>query len=176
MATEIAAGRAAELHRIVELACARIGLDASGAELIKYTVNAVYRLPREQVVVRVASDRSGVSRGQRVVTVARWLQTRGAPIATLLDGDQPLSVDGYTVTFWRELTRRTDWSAADLATPLHHLHTLELDSDDHTALPRDENLVNEIGKRRETVPLPQGPLVVQFEAADGPWKARLKRV
>ncbi|MFD8971221.1 TerD family protein [Streptomyces sp. NPDC059593] len=48
--------------------------------------------------------------------------------------------------------------------------------DDHTALPRDENLVNEIGKRRETVPLPQGPLVVQFEAADGPWKARLKRV
>ncbi|WP_405180829.1 aminoglycoside phosphotransferase family protein [Nocardia sp. NBC_01377] len=135
MATEIAAGRAAELHRIVELACARIGLDASGAELIKYTVNAVYRLPREQVVVRVASDRSGVSRGQRVVTVARWLQTRGAPIATLLDGDQPLSVDGYTVTFWRELLRRTDWSAADLATPLHHLHALELDSDDRTALP-----------------------------------------
>ncbi|MFF8835445.1 TerD family protein [Streptomyces sp. NPDC015130] len=48
--------------------------------------------------------------------------------------------------------------------------------DDHTALPRDENLVNEIGARRETVPLPEGPLVVQFEAADGPWRARLRRV
>ncbi|MFB7611431.1 TerD family protein [Streptomyces gardneri] len=48
--------------------------------------------------------------------------------------------------------------------------------DDHTALPEDENLVNEIGERRETVPLPAGPLVVQFEAADGPWRARLKRV
>ena len=48
--------------------------------------------------------------------------------------------------------------------------------DDHTTLPTDENVVNEIGKRRETVPLPEGPLVVQFEYADGPWRARLKRV
>ncbi|MEU7072107.1 TerD family protein [Streptomyces narbonensis] len=48
--------------------------------------------------------------------------------------------------------------------------------DDHTALPQDDNIVNEIGERRETVPLPAGPLVVQFEAADGPWRARLKRV
>ncbi|MFE5887188.1 TerD family protein [Streptomyces hydrogenans] len=48
--------------------------------------------------------------------------------------------------------------------------------DDHTVLPDDENVVNEIGKRRETVPLTEGPLVVQFEMADGPWRARLKRV
>ncbi|MFE2556185.1 TerD family protein [Streptomyces sp. NPDC059352] len=46
--------------------------------------------------------------------------------------------------------------------------------DDHTALPEDENVVNEIGERRETVPLPEGPLVVQFEMADGPWRARLE--
>ncbi|MFF2779421.1 TerD family protein [Streptomyces sp. NPDC058052] len=48
--------------------------------------------------------------------------------------------------------------------------------DDHSALPDDENVVNEIGKRRETVPLTEGPLLVQFEMADGPWRARLKRV
>ncbi|MFE2015973.1 TerD family protein [Streptomyces sp. NPDC059491] len=48
--------------------------------------------------------------------------------------------------------------------------------DDHTALPDDDNVVNEIGKRRETVPLPEGPLVVQFESADGSWRAHLKRV
>ncbi|MEU6190788.1 aminoglycoside phosphotransferase family protein [Nocardia sp. NPDC047038] len=133
MATDIAAERAAELHRIVELACARIGLNSHGAELIKYTVNAVYRLPRERVVLRVASDRVGVSRGQRVVTMARWLQARNAPIAALLDGEQPLKVEGdYTVTFWHELGRRTDWAAADLASPLHRLHALDLD---HTVLP-----------------------------------------
>ncbi|MFF9344558.1 TerD family protein [Streptomyces sp. NPDC014773] len=48
--------------------------------------------------------------------------------------------------------------------------------DDPTVLPRDENVVNEIGKRRETVPLTEGPLIVQFEMADGPWRAHLKRV
>ncbi|MEU4078963.1 resistance protein [Streptomyces venezuelae] len=47
---------------------------------------------------------------------------------------------------------------------------------DPTALPEDENVINEIGERSETVPLPEGPLVVQFEMADGPWRARLKRV
>ncbi|MFF8376030.1 TerD family protein [Streptomyces sp. NPDC015661] len=57
------------------------------------------------------------------------------------------------------------------------VHVYELaEHDDHTALPRYENVVNEIGKRRETVPLPEGPLVVQFEMADGPWRARLKRL
>ncbi|MEU9861586.1 TerD family protein [Streptomyces sp. NPDC047971] len=48
--------------------------------------------------------------------------------------------------------------------------------DDHTCLPTDENVVNEIGKRRETVPLPEGPVVVQLERADGPWRARLKHL
>ncbi|MFI8766849.1 TerD family protein [Streptomyces sp. NPDC053792] len=57
------------------------------------------------------------------------------------------------------------------------VHVYELAGhDDHTALPQYDNVVNEIGKRRETVPLPEGPLVVQFEMADGPWRARLKRL
>ncbi|MER7952299.1 TerD family protein [Streptomyces sp. NPDC096079] len=57
------------------------------------------------------------------------------------------------------------------------VHVYELAGhDDPTTLPRYENAVNEIGKRRETVPLPEGPLIVHFEMADGPWRARLKRV
>ncbi|MEO3974902.1 TerD family protein [Streptomyces sp. CAU 1734] len=37
-------------------------------------------------------------------------------------------------------------------------------------LPEDsENLVNEIGARRVTLPLPPGPLLVWFEYAEGPW-------
>ncbi|MFD9034017.1 TerD family protein [Streptomyces sp. NPDC059567] len=48
--------------------------------------------------------------------------------------------------------------------------------DDPTCLPTDENVVNEIGKRRETVPLPEGPVIVQLEMADGPWRAQLKHV
>ncbi|MFG2330875.1 TerD family protein [Streptomyces sp. NPDC048604] len=57
------------------------------------------------------------------------------------------------------------------------VNTFELAGhDDPTALPEDENVVNEIGKRREVVPLPEGPLLVQFEMADGPWQAGLTRV
>ncbi|MFC9392415.1 TerD family protein [Streptomyces sp. NPDC057027] len=57
------------------------------------------------------------------------------------------------------------------------VHVYELTGhDDHTTLPRYDNAVNEIGKRRETVPLPEGPLIVHFEMADGPWRARLKRL
>ncbi|WP_137992647.1 TerD family protein [Streptomyces vilmorinianum] len=48
--------------------------------------------------------------------------------------------------------------------------------DDPTALPTDDNVVNEIGKRRETVPLPEGPLIVHLEMADGPWRAQLKHL
>ncbi|MFD7913586.1 TerD family protein [Streptomyces sp. NPDC059752] len=47
---------------------------------------------------------------------------------------------------------------------------------DPTALPDDHNVVNEIGKRRETVPLPEGPVIVQLQMADGPWKAKLKHL
>ncbi|MEU9706006.1 TerD family protein [Streptomyces sp. NPDC047981] len=72
--------------------------------------------------------------------------------------------------------------AADLA--LHYrgddnliVHLYELaDHDDPASLPRYENAVNEIGKRRETVPLPEGPVIVHMEMADGPWRARLKHL
>ncbi|MFI1937115.1 TerD family protein [Streptomyces purpureus] len=47
---------------------------------------------------------------------------------------------------------------------------------DPTALPSYENVVNEIGKRRETLPLPEGPLIVHLEMADGPWRAQLKHL
>ncbi|WP_418960742.1 TerD family protein [Streptomyces tritici] len=57
------------------------------------------------------------------------------------------------------------------------VNTFELAGhEDPTALPDDDNVVNEIGRRREVVPLPEGPLVVQFEMADGPWTAGLTRV
>ncbi|MER5770263.1 TerD family protein [Streptomyces sp. NPDC001985] len=39
-----------------------------------------------------------------------------------------------------------------------------------SGLPEDpENLINEIGARRVTLPLPAGPLLVWFEYAEGPW-------
>ncbi|WP_225725515.1 MULTISPECIES: aminoglycoside phosphotransferase family protein [unclassified Nocardia] len=124
MATELSPRRAAELHAAVVDACAQMNLAADGAELIKYTVNAVYRLAAP-VIVRVGSGDVGHARGQRLVEVARWLVDRNAPIAQLVEGDQPVHIgERYTVTFWHELPVKEDWTAQDLASPLRALHHL----------------------------------------------------
>ncbi|MEU6165815.1 TerD family protein [Streptomyces tanashiensis] len=48
--------------------------------------------------------------------------------------------------------------------------------DDPTALPDARpGYINEIGRRRETLELPEGPLLVHLARADGPWRARLKQ-
>ncbi|MER5308390.1 TerD family protein [Streptomyces sp. NPDC002773] len=48
---------------------------------------------------------------------------------------------------------------------------------DSTTLPKHGSAaINEIGARRDTVPLPEGPVLVQVSLAEGPWSARLKDV
>ncbi|MEV7564734.1 TerD family protein [Streptomyces tanashiensis] len=48
--------------------------------------------------------------------------------------------------------------------------------DDPTVLPDARpGHINEIGRRRETLELPEGPLLVHLARADGPWRARLKQ-
>ncbi|KZM70458.1 phosphotransferase enzyme family protein [Nocardia terpenica] len=123
MTTKLSPDRAAELHAAVVDACERMGLSSDGAQLIKYTVNAVYRLDIP-VVVRMGSGNVGQVRGHRLIETAQWLAARDAPTVRLLDGHQPVIVDGYTVTFWHELETRTDWTARHLAQPLRALHRL----------------------------------------------------
>ncbi|KOG35864.1 MULTISPECIES: TerD family protein [Streptomyces] len=48
---------------------------------------------------------------------------------------------------------------------------------DSTTLPKHGTAaINEIGARRDTVPLPEGPVLVQVSMAEGPWSVRLKDV
>lgn len=129
MTTDMDAGRIGELHHAVESSCARAGLNPAGAHLIKYTVNAVFRLPAEGVVVRIATGADAAARTQRTVATARWLHDRQAPIGPLLEGDQPIDIDGWHwATFWQELDRSPAWSPAELAAPLIALHTLAPDT------------------------------------------------
>ncbi|WP_280385282.1 phosphotransferase enzyme family protein [Nocardia wallacei] len=123
MATSLSPRRAAELHAAVVESCGRMGVDPSGAQLIKYTVNAVYAL-NAPIVVRVGSGDVGHFRGQRLVEVARWLTEQDAPTIRLVEGDQPVCIDGFTVTFWHKAHARNNWSAQHLVAPLHALHRL----------------------------------------------------
>ncbi|MEU3693842.1 TerD family protein [Streptomyces narbonensis] len=57
-----------------------------------------------------------------------------------------------------------------------HLYRLAGHTDPTTLPKPGRSVVSEIGARRETLPLPEGPLLVYLSAADGPWDARLKDV
>ncbi|WP_280390706.1 aminoglycoside phosphotransferase family protein [Nocardia brasiliensis] len=129
MATNLSPGRSAELHAAVADACAQMNIVATQAELIKYTVNAVFRLHGQPIIVRVGAGDVGEARGARLVRVARWLAQAGAPISPILDGPQPVYVAGrYTVTFWHELSTQPAWSPRELADPLRVIHSLAPDN------------------------------------------------
>ncbi|GGL12408.1 aminoglycoside phosphotransferase [Sphaerisporangium melleum] len=114
------------LHFLLGAVCAGTGLDPAGAELIKFTNNAVFRLRAAPVVVRIAGSTAARERAGLVVRVARWLEGHDFPAVRLLPGfDQPILLHGQTITLWREVpdrARRPD--GADLARLLRRLHRL----------------------------------------------------
>ncbi|MGW5517494.1 aminoglycoside phosphotransferase family protein [Nocardia africana] len=126
MATNISPDRAEELHAAVVEACNHIDIDPSGAELIKYTVNAVYALGAP-IVVRVGFGDVGHYRGTRLVETANWLTRHDAPTIRLVDAQQPVFIGDFTITFWHKAHHRARWTSSDLAHPLRALHLLPTD-------------------------------------------------
>jgi hypothetical protein len=80
---------------VLEALCGPVGLDARDARLIKMTNNAVFHLPSEAVVVRIATTSTLFHRVAKVVAVANWLA--GTEIA------QPLQAAGTLATVWRHI-------------------------------------------------------------------------
>ncbi|WP_216901883.1 phosphotransferase enzyme family protein [Nocardia alni] len=110
-------------QRILIRACRAAGWDPAGARLLRHHTNAVYRLMRAPVVVKI--DRPGAGRSPvDVVALVRWLDRQDVPVVPLAPAAQPLEIDGCTVTFWRYLPQRREIVAADLAEPLSLLHAL----------------------------------------------------
>ena len=88
----------------LDSACAQVGLDVAGAELIRLAENAIYRLPGG-VVARVSRP-GQVDTARREVAVSAWLQQRHFPVVRALTGlPQPVEVAGRAVTFWRNSHR-----------------------------------------------------------------------
>jgi hypothetical protein len=115
--------------------CATAGMDPRGAQLLRFTNNAVFRLVHDPVVVRIVGSRAMRHRVGKVVAVARWLAEHDVPAVRLVPGlDQPVYAGGHVATLW-ELApqggRRP--GGADLARLLRQLHDLPMPSFD---LPR----------------------------------------
>ncbi|MGP4111970.1 hypothetical protein ACTWP5_13765 [Streptomyces sp. 4N509B] len=72
-----------------------MGLDPSGAALLRIGSNAVYRLATTPVVVRVAADSAVLDQMKPVVRVARWLEAKG-----LLCGEGPVGRRAIGDRWW----------------------------------------------------------------------------
>ncbi|WP_051415720.1 phosphotransferase family protein [Nocardiopsis sp. CNT312] len=117
---------ASEMHRVLTRVCAALGVEDSGAELLRGHTNAVVRLKAAPVVVKIA--RKGTSAASVATTVAcvRWLMDQRFPTVPLHPGiNQPLVIDDHPVTVWTYLPQHgVTIDAVDLAVPLRALHQL----------------------------------------------------
>lgn len=74
------------VHDVLAALCEEAGIDsraADDAELIKFTNNAVYRLPRAGLVVRIAGSATVAERVPVAIEAARWLARHDVKVAYL---------------------------------------------------------------------------------------------
>ncbi|CAM3611549.1 aminoglycoside phosphotransferase family protein [Kibdelosporangium persicum] len=81
--------------------CDSIGLDATGATLLRFTNNAVYRLAGDTAVVRIVGSRGLRHRVEKVVRMAAWFAEHDIPAVRLLAGvEQPIRAGEHLATVW----------------------------------------------------------------------------
>jgi Ser/Thr protein kinase RdoA (MazF antagonist) len=88
----------------IAAACATADLDIAGAVLLHQRANAVYHLPTAEAIVRLRHTRGSAEWQRRLasaVAVTSWLHQQGMPTIQPLPVEQPVTVDGWTVTYWR---------------------------------------------------------------------------
>jgi aminoglycoside phosphotransferase (APT) family kinase protein len=93
-------------QEVLRAACAQAGLPCDDAELLRLGENAIYRLPRLGVVVRIARTMTYWEDAKKEVAVAAWLSACDFPAARILDLPQPITVEGHPVTFWHYIEGR----------------------------------------------------------------------
>lgn len=106
--------------------CASVGLDSSGARLLRFVNNGVFLLREHPVIVRIVLAPSFSYRAVNVVEAARWLAEHDVPAVRLLPGvPQPVRAGEHLATLWQaepESAHRP--SGRDLGELLRQLHSL----------------------------------------------------
>jgi phosphotransferase family enzyme len=116
---------AAEIAVTVAEIARLAGLDPRGAELIKFTNNAVLRLPAAGVVLRIAGSSVIGVRAELVVRVARLFTGHNVGSVRLWSGgDQPMIVRGHEITIWDDVRSLRPPDPEDLAVLLQAVHAL----------------------------------------------------
>lgn len=111
---------------VVGEACARSGLNASGAVPLHQHAATLYLIEAECVIVCLNYDIDDRRRARTVVELTRWLTQQDFPSVAPADVEQPLDIHDYTVTFWRYYPQnnRPKPTVGHLGAILRHLHSL----------------------------------------------------
>ncbi|MPZ80265.1 MAG: phosphotransferase [Actinophytocola sp.] len=106
--------------------CRAFGLNDRDARLLHHRSNAVYLLPHEQIVARLAPATAlRRERAATVIALTRWISTRPSPIALPpMPGNQPVVADSAVATFWPYRPTTPPPTLGDLAGLLRQLHEL----------------------------------------------------
>lgn len=108
---------------VLSTACAEIGLDAGGAELVRLGENALYRIPGG-IVTRIARPGQHAA-AEREVRIAAWLADNDVPAVRPSAGvDQSISVVDRVVTFWEKLPPHRAGTPTEVADVLRRLNSL----------------------------------------------------
>lgn len=121
----------ASTQRTLLATCAQVGLDSADASLMRLGENAVYLLPRESIVVRIARSKNSIDDVRKEMRIARWLEMEDYPAVRVAGvagtADSPLVVDEHPVSFWRQvITTSGAPTSADLGQLLRRLHELKI--------------------------------------------------
>lgn len=117
-------------YEVMAEACRAAGLEDDGARLLRLGENALFRLGRHPMVVRIARSAEYLDAARTEVRVSRWLEAEGFSASRVVaDVEQALLVSGHPVTFWHlieESDRKPTYG--ELGGILHDLHALQLPS------------------------------------------------
>jgi hypothetical protein len=115
-----------ELARGLRTICTELGLDPAGARLLRNVNNAVFRLARDPVVVRLVTLPSYVPRAELAVAAATVFAEHDVPAIRLLPGiPQPVRVAEHVATVWQAVPPTGPRpGGADLARLLRAVHAV----------------------------------------------------
>ncbi|SCG67844.1 aminoglycoside phosphotransferase family protein [Micromonospora coxensis] len=104
----------------------QLGVRADDARLLQLTNNAVFALPSEGIVIRIARTHRLRDRVRKVVELGRWFEQVDAPTIRLAEGiAQPVQAGDLIASVWQYLPPNSPAPAVeDLGVVLREFHAL----------------------------------------------------
>ncbi|WKU03470.1 aminoglycoside phosphotransferase family protein [Micromonospora sp. HUAS LYJ1] len=124
MSTDLTAEAAEEIRRGLGAIRRQTGLNSGEAQLMRYTINAVYKLDNR--VLRLSRGGAAQERAEKVVRGVALLRQHEVPVVDLDETfDQPVIADQWVATIWHYLPHAEGRpEPVELAAPLARLHAI----------------------------------------------------